>query len=109
MFCAGTPQAFAHAFLDSADPAVGGTVKLAPAMVTLAFTEALEPDFSSVTVQDDAGQRVDLGNPHAVPGDAKRFAVGLEPLPPGSYKVLWRATSVDTHKTSGSYSFTVAP
>jgi methionine-rich copper-binding protein CopC len=109
LFCAGIPAVFAHAFLDTADPAVGATVRAAPPVVTLTFTEGLEPDFSSLTVEDESGQRVDLGDAHTSPGDATRFMVGLKPLKPGSYKVLWRATSVDTHKTSGSYTFTVTP
>jgi copper resistance protein C len=107
--CCAISPASAHAFLETADPAVGATVKAGPAAVTITFTEALEPHFSSISVQDGSGQRVDLGDAHPVAGDATRFAVGLKPLKPGSYKVLWRATSVDTHKTNGSYSFTVAP
>ena len=30
-------------------------------------------------------------------------------LMPGVYVVNWHVVSVDTHKTSGSYKFTVAP
>jgi hypothetical protein len=33
--------------------------------------------------------------------------VGLKPLGPGSYKVHWRALSVDTHTTQGTFSFHV--
>jgi len=101
--------ALAHAFLDTADPAVGSTLKAAPTAVTITFTEALEPSFSSITVKDEAGERVDLDDAHVAPDDPTRFAVGLKPLKPGSYKVNWRITSVDTHKTSGSFNFTVAP
>jgi len=109
VLCAGTQATMAHAFLDTADPGVGATVKPAPAAVSLSFTEGLEPSFSGITVEDQSGVRVDLGDAHSVAGDPARLAVGLEPLPPGSYKVLWRAVSLDTHKTSGSYRFTVAP
>jgi methionine-rich copper-binding protein CopC len=109
VFCAGTQAVLAHAFLDKADPAVGATLKAAPTEVTITFTEGLEPDFSSLTVEDESGQRVDLGGAHTAPDDATRFSVGLKQLKPGSYKVLWRVTSVDTHKTSGSYSFAVMP
>ena len=109
MFCASIPVALAHAFLETADPAVGATLSVAPAGVTLTFTEGLEPDFSSLTVEDESGQRIDLGDAHTAPDNPMRFSVGLKPLKPGSYKVLWRATSVDTHKTNGSYSFTVTP
>jgi methionine-rich copper-binding protein CopC len=109
VLCAGIPAALAHAFLDRANPAVGATLTVVPTEVTITFTEGLEPDFSSLAVEDASGQRVDLDDAHTAPHDATQFSVGLKPLKPGSYKVLWRATSVDTHKTSGSYSFTVVP
>jgi copper resistance protein C len=34
--------------------------------------------------------------------------VTLPKLPPGTYTVNWHVTSVDTHKTEGNYTFTVA-
>lgn len=102
------PAAFAHAFLSSASPAVGSTVA-APTELDCNFTEALEPAFSSVEVQDASGRRVDAGNMHLAPGDAKRMVVGLSHLPPGVYTVTWHAVSVDTHHTEGHFSFTVAP
>jgi methionine-rich copper-binding protein CopC len=33
----------------------------------------------------------------------------LKKLPPGTYKVVWRVLSVDTHVTTGTFTFTVAP
>ena len=54
-----TGQASAHAFLDHAEPRVGNTVATAPREVTLWFTQKLEPAFSSITVTNSAGQRVD--------------------------------------------------
>ncbi len=101
--------ALAHSFPKTAQPAAGSTVKNAPSEVVILFTEALEPKFSSLQVFDAQNHEVDTGNAHVDPSDAKRFSVGLKPLPPGPYKVVWHATSVDTHKTQGSYTFTVAP
>ena len=49
----------AHAFLDHASPSVGSAVPTPPAIVTLWFTQDLEPAFSDVTVTNQAGQRVD--------------------------------------------------
>jgi methionine-rich copper-binding protein CopC len=109
MFCAGVHAALAHAFLDTADPIVGATLNVAPTGVTITFTEGLEADFSSLMVEDESGQRVDLGDAHTAPDNPMRFSVGLKRLKPGTYKVLWHALSVDTHKTSGSYTFTVTP
>jgi methionine-rich copper-binding protein CopC len=99
--------AFAHAHLRAASPPVGGTVQEAPQQVTLDFSEAVEPRFSSIEVQDAAGQAVGSGGVHAASDDPKRLSIGLKPLQPGTYKVIWRATSVDTHKSEGSFDFTV--
>jgi copper(I)-binding protein len=101
--------AFAHAYLRSAQPPVEGTVVQPPHEVTIAFTEAVEPRFSTIAVTNATAQRLDVGQPHIVGGDAKRLAVGLQALPQGIYTVVWRATSVDTHKTDGSFYFSVAP
>ena len=99
--------AFAHAHLQSAIPPVDATVDTPPTAVTLTFTEALEPRFSSIEVKDAAGKRVDDGKPHHEGGDAKRFSVGIGKLPSGLYTVDWHATSVDTHRTEGRFHFTV--
>jgi methionine-rich copper-binding protein CopC len=104
-----TGTALAHAFLDKAAPPVGSTVHGAPPEVVLDFSAALEPSFSSVVVTNAAGTRVDRNDAHAAPNDVKRFVVDLAPLPPGVYRVTWHATSTDTHKTEGSFTFTIAP
>jgi len=96
--------AFAHAFLDHANPLVGSTVPTAPHEVTLDFTQNLEPAFCSVQVTDDKGARVDQGKPQ-ISGSTMR--IGVKSLPPGVYKVHWRVLSVDTHTTEGTFSFHV--
>lgn len=101
--------ASAHAFLRRAVPLVGSTIPAAPATVTLEYTEALEPKFSTIVVQDAKGTRVDKGDVHAAPNDPKRLIVSLPSLPPGTYKVQWRVLSVDTHHTEGNFTFTVQP
>ena len=101
--------AFAHAQLRQADPPVGSVIHSPPAQMELIFSEAVEPRFSTVAVTDAAGLQVDKHDLHAMPGDAKRLAIGLGTLPPGVYTVVWHATSVDTHKTEGTFTFTVAP
>ena len=106
--CAAGP-ASAHAFLDTATPAVGSTVRQAPSEVVIDFTEGVEPQFSTITVQDASGAPVAAGGVHLEGSGDTHLAVGLKPLRPGTYKVVWHATSTDTHKTEGSFSFTVSP
>ncbi len=103
------PSAFAHAHLKTAAPSVGETIQAAPTEVALNFTEGLEPRFSTIEVKDKGGVRVDTGAPHLAPGDNKHFSVDVKPLTPGIYTVIWHATSVDTHRTEGTFQFTVAP
>jgi methionine-rich copper-binding protein CopC len=95
---------FAHAMLDHASPAVGSTVSPAPKSVLLTFTENLEPAFSTVEVRDAQGASVAAGKA-SISGAQMR--VPLKPLAPGTYKVIWHALSVDTHRTQGDFSFSV--
>ena len=99
--------AHAHAMLDRANPPVGGTVGSAPRAVSLTFTEKLEPAFSTIRVENASGERVDAGKPQVERGSGNVLRVGLKTLPPGSYKVIWKVLSVDTHTTEGSFSFQV--
>jgi hypothetical protein len=101
--------AAAHAYLSRAVPAAGSTVSASPTEIECNFTEALEPRFSTLEVQDAAGKRVDAANMHLAPGNAKQMIIGVRHLPPGTYKVIWHAVSVDTHRTQGDFTFTVAP
>jgi len=101
-----TGPVLAHAHLVAASPAADATVAT-PTEVAISFTEALEPKFSSIEVTAADGTRVDKADLHIV-GDGKHVAVSLAPLQPGTYTVIWHATSVDTHKTEGRFGFKVA-
>jgi methionine-rich copper-binding protein CopC len=98
--------ALAHAHLNTANPKVGSTVTSAPKEVVLSFTEKLEPKFSSIEVRDEKGAAMQSGATRASGTDMR---VTLKSLPPGTYKVIWRVLSVDTHRTQGNFTFRVAP
>ncbi|HEY1661204.1 MAG TPA: copper resistance CopC family protein [Verrucomicrobiae bacterium] len=100
-------HAWAHAFLDHADPKVGSTVTHSPAEVKAWFTQELEPVFSSLQVQDANGNEVDKKDAHLDDKDKQLMIVSLPALPPGTYTVIWHAVSVDTHRTQGSFKFTL--
>jgi methionine-rich copper-binding protein CopC len=102
-------RASAHAVLAHAEPPAGGSVATSPKDIILEFSEAVEPRFSRITVQNAQRQRVDAGDVHVAPNDPKRLVVSVQPLPSGRYKVTWHVVSVDTHSTDGTYVFTVGP
>jgi methionine-rich copper-binding protein CopC len=99
-----TGEANAHALLDHAEPRVGNKVATAPREVTLWFTQKLELAFSTITVTNSAGQRVDTGKTRV---SGSQMSVSLRPGGTGTYHVTWRVLSVDAHTTDGSFTFQV--
>jgi methionine-rich copper-binding protein CopC len=97
-------EASAHAFLDHAEPRVGNKVATTPREVTLWFTQKLEPAFSSITVTDPAGKRVDTGKTRI---SGNQMSISLRGGGSGTYHVNWRVLSVDTHTTNGNFTFEV--
>jgi copper resistance protein C len=105
----GAPTVQAHAFLDHAIPAVGSTVPVAPETVTMWFTQELEPAFTTATVIDKSGNSVDAGPAQVDPKDPTELRVAVKKLSPGTYTVSWHALSVDTHTTTGHFTFEIKP
>jgi copper resistance protein C len=102
---ANSGAALAHAALHRANPEAGSTVSESPHEVTLTFTDSLEAAFSSAEVMNSSGLRVDEGKSQV---DGNMIRIGLKTLSPGSYRVHWRAVSVDTHSSEGSFTFNVS-
>ena len=100
--------AAAHAMLDRAMPPVGSTVAAAPREIVLSFTGPVEPAFSSIEVRSEAGAAMQAGKA-SVGAKRTQLRVALKALPPGSYKVIWRVLSVDTHRSQGDFTFRVGP
>jgi len=101
-----TGQAAAHAFLERADPRVGNKVATPPHQVTLWFTEKLETAFSTITVTNAAGQRVDTGKARV---SGNQMSISVRPGGTGTYRVKWHVLSVDTHTTDGDFTFQIGP
>ncbi len=102
-------QAFAHAMLEKAAPSAGSTVATAE-KISLSFTEALEPHFSTITLTTNDGKPVAAPKAVPDPADAKTLVLTpASPLAAGSYHVAWAVVSVDTHRTQGAFDFTVKP
>ncbi len=100
--------AFAHAFLDHAIPAVGGTASPGLQELRLWYTQGVVTAFSSVTVIGPTGP-VPASKPVNSPSNQQEVIVRLgRALGPGTYTVNWRALSVDTHTTTGSFRFTIS-
>jgi methionine-rich copper-binding protein CopC len=103
-------QALAHAHLQSAIPAMNGTVKESPSELDLSFSEGLNVKFTGLTLTGSDKKPVSTGDAKLGAKDDKMLIVPLSAkLSAGTYTVEWHALSTDGHKTNGTYSFTVKP
>ena len=102
------PLAFAHAFLDHGVPGVGMTVSGPVREIRLYYTQGVVTAFSAVSVTSSTGASIPASKPVNDPSDQQIVIVRLgRALGPGTYTVSWRALSVDTHTTTGTFHFTV--
>lgn len=99
--------AWGHAHPDHMTPAPNATLQQAPEAVTIRFTEALEPVFSSITVTDQQGRPVNQGKSRVDSDKPGLLVAPLKALAPGTYTVHWHVVSVDGHTTEGEYTFQV--
>lgn len=131
-----TGVAAAHAYLKASDPPEETTINAAPTAVRLIFTEPVEIRFSIFKVyrldidpgmemrrvnaaagalmsnvlqkRGDEAERADAGV-DAASRTTTDVAIKLKPeLKAGSYVVMWRVLSIDTHTTQGFFVFTLA-
>jgi copper transport protein len=98
--------AFAHALLQSSQPAANATLRSAPSRLSLTFTEPPDPSLSSVQLLGSSGQAVALGRPVV---NAKTIVVPITgSMLEGTFTVNWRVVSkTDGHVTAGSFAFGV--
>lgn len=103
---AGATAASAHANLVRSDPLQGSRVETAPTAVTLTFSENVGISDRSIEVVDGNGRRVDAGKPGHGAGGSASVTVPLSGgLARGTYTVVWRVASADSHPVAGTYSF----
>jgi methionine-rich copper-binding protein CopC len=103
-------QVEAHAFLVRAEPRVGSKVNKIPSEVRVWFSETVQAGVSGIQVFDVSGRQVDKKDTHSDRANRAVLCVSLLPaLIPGTYKVIWRVTSADTHVTSGDFHFQIVP
>ncbi|MGH6839358.1 MAG: copper resistance protein CopC [Methylocella sp.] len=101
--------AFAHAFLDHAVPGVGMTVSGPVRALRLYYTQGVVTAFSHVHVVSAAGASIPVSKPVSDPSDQQSIIVRLgRALGPGTYSVSWLVVSVDTHTTTGTFTFTIS-
>lgn len=106
LLLAATPSVFAHAHPKTMAPVPDSTGP-APTKISITFSEAVEPKFSSIKLTDIEGKSVDSEISKPAPGDPTTITLAVPSLPAGTYVVHWVNVSIDGHRLEGSYKFTV--
>jgi copper resistance protein C len=99
--------ASAHAYLVKSVPPGRATLFTSPGKIQLWFNERLESRYSSASVLDSDGKRVDLDNAQVSSDDPKQLAIGVKQLQSGRYTVKFRVLSVDGHVVEQGFPFTI--
>jgi len=101
----------AHAGLKSSEPAASSVLEQSPKEIVLNFGEAVEVSFGSIRLFDSNSKLVELPMPKFVEAngviDAKTIRVEIPELQSGSYLVVWRVVSADSHPVQGAFAFQI--
>ncbi len=97
-----------HLRLLRGSPAADTTLAASPDAIRLWLSEPTEAPGSKIALANAAGAAVTLQPiSRDAAKDAPLVAKVAAPLPPGAYKVTWKAMSRDGHVVNGTYGFTV--
>jgi methionine-rich copper-binding protein CopC len=100
----GSSAALAHAHLKASTPAAGAQLTVAPAALTLEFSEPAQ--LTALSIAKAGGAPLKLTAPSA---PASHVSIALPALTPGSWTVSYRALSADGHLVPGTVTFTLLP
>ena len=99
--------ASAHAILLTSEPAPSAVLDESPTEIALFFNEFVDTVFGKIRILDSAGNVVQTVKPIQ---DAANHTIVRAPillLEPGTYVVVWRVASDDSHPVQGSFSFQI--
>src|ERR1700751_3762227 len=96
------PAALAHAHPEVMKPAPDSTGP-APTSISITFSEAVEPKFSSIRLTDERGEPEGSEVSKPMPADAKTVTLAVPKLTAGTYVVHWVSVALDGHRLEGSY------
>ncbi|GAV35108.1 copper resistance protein C precursor [Roseomonas sp. TAS13] len=97
--------ASAHAMLHSSDPTDGATLSASPRALNLMFTEDCR--VTALRLLDEGGREHQLRREGGRAASSRATATVATPLPPGAYRLEWRAMGDDGHVMSGAVRFAV--
>ena len=102
-------DAYAHPVVIDSSPKQFQSLEESPDKVIVFFSEAIELQYSQISIIDSEGNRVDDGKAEYYKGDTSTISTNIkEDLPKGTYTINTKVLSaVDGHVVDGSVVFSV--
>ena len=100
-------HASAHAILLTSAPAPSAVLDQSPTEIALFFNEFVDTVFGKIRILDSSGNDVQTVKPIRDASNKSIVRAPISPLEPGTYVVIWRIASSDSHPVQGSFSFQI--
>ena len=100
-------HASAHAILLTSAPAPSAVLDQSPTEIALFFNEFVDTVFGKIRILNSSGNDVQTVKPIRDASNQSIVRAPISPLEPGTYVVIWRIASSDSHPVQGSFSFQI--
>ena len=99
--------ASAHAILLTSEPAPSAVLDESPTEIALFFNEFVDTVFGKIRILDSTGNDVQTVKPVRDASNKSIVRAPISQLEPGTYVVIWRVASADSHPVQGSFTFQI--
>ena len=99
--------ASAHAILLTSEPAPSAVLDQSPTEIALFFSEEVDTIFGTIRILDSSGNVIQTIKPVRDVINHSIVRAPISTLADGTYVVIWRVASDDSHPVQGSFSFQI--
>lgn len=97
----------AHAGLEESEPKPSSWLATSPSEVVLYFDEPVGVVFARIQILDQDGKEVFEARPTRDADDHATVRANIDELGDGTWVVVWRVASADSHPVQGSFAFSI--
>ena len=97
----------AHAGLEGSEPKPSSWLATSPSEIVLHFDESVSVTFARIIIFDQEGNEFTQFRPTRDEDDPTTVRANIDKLGDGTWVVVWRVASADSHPVQGSFPFSV--
>jgi copper transport protein len=100
-------SASAHAGLEESEPKPSSWLATSPTEIVLHFDESVGVVFARIKILDQEGNEVFETKPTRDANDHTTVRANIDKIGDGTWVVVWRVASADSHPVQGSFAFSI--